>query len=70
MSNAKVGNWFNLQESFEANGDIDIAIRDKRSGELIVCTVQTLEAYDDLIKFLSENQHVDTLQKLAGASSK
>lgn len=68
MSNVRIG-WFHLEESFEANGDIDIAIRDKRTGEMIAFKVETLEEYDTLIEYLDENRSVGTLQKLSVASS-
>lgn len=63
MSDIKIG-WFQLEQDIDADGVFDIAIRDKRTDELIAFKLDNLEDYDKLIEFLQSNRKVGTLQKL------
>lgn len=59
--------WYDVQEDFLEDGSIKLAIRDKRSNELVTLNLD-LEDYNALIDFLNENRNVGTLSSLAVAS--
>jgi hypothetical protein len=66
MAQVKIG-WYLIEESFEADGSIDMAIRDKRSNELVSFQVNSLEDYDKIISYLKNNQQLNMLSKLKTA---
>jgi hypothetical protein len=59
MTSLRVG-FFYIYETFNANGDIDVAIRDKRTGEL-VCFRVNLEDYEYLLSILGDGSRVGIL---------
>ena len=63
MSQIKIG-WYNLEEDFLSDGAIDIAIRDRRTNELVAFQINNLEDYDKLVQFLDENRQLGVLSKL------
>ncbi|MBQ4840172.1 hypothetical protein [Pseudoalteromonas luteoviolacea] len=63
MAEVKIG-WYHIEESFEADGTIDMAIRDKRTNELVAFQIDSLEDYDKIIDFLDQNRQLGVLSKL------
>jgi len=66
MTSLRVG-FFYIYETFDASGDIDVAIRDKRTGEL-VCFRVNLEDYEYLLSILGDGIRVGVLDRFTDAS--
>jgi hypothetical protein len=62
-SSLRIG-WFMIEEDFLPSGDIDVAIRDPRTGEMLAFTLAGLEHHQALMDYLSENRQIGTLKRL------
>lgn len=60
--------WYHIEESVDSEGDIDLAIRDPRTGELVVCKVD-LESQTKLLEFLDKNRQIGVLSQLKAVSA-
>ena len=67
MAQITIG-WYLIDESFEADGTIDVAIKDKRTNDFVLFRIEGLESYDKLIEYLDQNRQVGVLSKLKVAN--
>ena len=56
--------WYQIEEDWLTDGAIDVAIRDRRTNELVAFQIANLEDYDKVIRFLDQNQQMGVLSKL------
>lgn len=69
MSNGVVCGWYHIDENVDTEGHIDLAIRDRRTGELVGVQIDNLEDYNALLTFLQNNRQVGVLKQLKSASN-
>jgi len=63
---SKIG-WYELEEQF--GDEINVVVCDRRTGEVVVFNLDSLEAHDKLIAYLDSNRQVGALPLAANAVS-
>ena len=61
---ARIG-WYQLEEDFQSDGTIEVAVYDPRSGELVVLELDTIEEHTKLLELLDNNRQVGTLSRVS-----
>ena len=56
--------WYQIDETLDSEGSFDLAIRDRRTGELVAVKIDNIEDYNSLIEFLESNRQVGVLTQL------
>ncbi|MEK7500132.1 MAG: hypothetical protein AAB649_06015 [Patescibacteria group bacterium] len=56
--------WYHIDETLDARGSFDLAIKDRRTGELVAVKIDNIEDYNKLIEFLEINRQVGVLTQL------
>jgi hypothetical protein len=60
-----IGNWYKVVEEISSTGVFDLAVRDKRSGDVYLLEIDNLEDYDKFIALLSEGS-IAKVKKVVG----
>ena len=60
-----IGNWYKVVEEISSFGVFDLAVRDKRTGDVYFIEIDNLEDYDKFIALLSEGS-IAKIKKVVG----
>ena len=60
-----IGNWYKVVEEISSSGVFDLAVRDKRTGDVYFIEIDNLEDYDKFITLLSEGS-IAKIKKVVG----